>query len=180
MLAGHKFFDSYGLTDFKGGQIDHSATEESRIAQRHFMWNAVGLANFGWLAGLFLLMKRPRTQLAIPFSGWLMAAAMVNLIFWSLITFGPDETQTAHSSYSDILLLSIGLLSFVLTLPRIFYLLLFAWQLFNFWVVWVWSQPARILQPSLFQAPMFVMGVALAAGVLWWTLRRGNTQAEND
>ena len=72
----------------------------------------------------------------------------MNLIFWLMITFGPKETQTAHSSYADILLVSIGLISFVLTLPRVFYFLLFGWQLFNFFVVWVWSMPARIPPPE--------------------------------
>ena len=73
---------------------------------------------------MFLFAKRPRKGLAIPYSGWLIAAALANLVFWSVITFGPYETQTAHSSYADILLLSVGLLSFILTLPRIVFLLL--------------------------------------------------------
>ena len=49
-LGGEKVLDSYGLTNVESWHIDHAATEESRIAQRHFMWNAVGLANAwdGW------------------------------------------------------------------------------------------------------------------------------------
>ena len=171
-LAGRDFFHSYGLTDWKALQIDHAATDRSRFVQRFYMWNAVGLVNWGWLAGLFLVFKRPRPRLAIPYAGWLIAAALANLVFWSVITFGPNETQTAHSSYADILLVSIGLLSLILTLPRIFFLLLLTWQLLNFFVVWVWSLPARIAQPVVFQWPMIVSGVVLTLVLLWLTLRQ--------
>lgn len=170
-LGGDDFFNSYGLTDWKGPRIDHEATERSRNAQRVYMWNAVGLANLGWLAGLFLLVKRRWKGLAIPYGGWLIAAALANLIFWLMITFGPKETQTAHSSYADILLLSVGLMSFVLTLPRVFYLLLFGWQLVNFFVVWVWSAPARIPPPVTIQWPMMIVGLGLTLVLLWLTLR---------
>jgi hypothetical protein len=109
--------------------------------------------------------------LAIPYAGWLIAAALANLIFWVIITFGPRESETAHSSYADILLLSVGLMSFILTLPRVFYLLLFGWQLFNFFVVWVWSAPARIPPPVTLQWPMMTVGVGLTLVLLWLTLR---------
>lgn len=171
-LAGEDFFNSYGLTDWDGRHIDHAATERSRTVQRVYMWNAVGLANVGWLAGLYLLMtKRRWAGLAIPYAGWLIAAALANLVFWSIITFGPKETQTAHSSYADILLVSVGLMSFILTLPRVCYLFLMGWQLFNFFVVWVWSAPARIPAPVTLQWPMFIAGVALTLVLLWLTLR---------
>ena len=170
-LGGDDFFDSYGLTDWAGPHIDHEATERSRNVQRSYMWNAVGLANLGWLAGLFLLVKRRWKGLAIPYAGWLIAAALANLIFWVIITFGPRESETAHSSYADILLLSVGLMSFILTLPRVFYLLLFGWQLFNFFVLWVWSAPARIPPPVTLQWPMMTVGVGLTLVLLWLTLR---------
>ena len=170
-LAGEDLLNSYGLTAWRGPHIDHAATEHSRNMQRFYMWNAVGLANVGWLAALFFLIKRRHVTLAIPYAGWLVAAAIINLVFWSFITFGPYETQTAHSSYADILLLSVGLSGFILTLPRVFYLLLFAWQLFNFFVVWVWSLPARIAQPITFQLPMIAAGVALTLTLIYLTLK---------
>jgi len=173
-MGGPKFFDSYGLTDFQGGRIDNTATEDSRSLQRVFMANALGLVNVGWLAGLFLLAKwlrqRREVKLAIPYAGWLIAAALVNLVFWSVVTFGPNETQTAHSSYADILLLSIGLLGFVLTLPRVFFLLLLAWQLLNLFVVWVWSQPERMAQPITLEWPMLLSGVGLTVVLVWMTV----------
>jgi hypothetical protein len=134
------------------------------------MWNAVGLVNAGWLAWLVLLMRRRQAGRAIPYADWLIAAALANLVFWSLITFGPYETQTAHSSYADILLLSIGLLSFVLTLPRVVFGVLFAWQLFNFFAVWVWSLPARIAQPISFEWPMVITGGIVTLVLVWMTL----------
>jgi len=164
-LGGKDFFDSYGLT-----ARDGAAREKSRNAQRVYMWNAVGLVNAGWLAWLVLLMRRRQAGRAIPYADWLIAAALANLVFWSLITFGPYETQTAHSSYADILLLSIGLLSFVLTLPRVVFGVLFAWQLFNFFAVWVWSLPARIAQPISFEWPMVITGGIVTLVLVWMTL----------
>jgi hypothetical protein len=173
-------FNSYGLTDWDGPRINGEATERSRNVQRVYMWNAVGLANVGWLAGLYLLVKKHWKGLAIPYAGWLIAAALANLGFWLMITFGPNETQTAHSSYADILLVSIGLMGFVLTLPRVFYFLLFGWQLFNFFVVWVWSTPARIPPPITLQWPMLTLGVGLTVLLLWLTLRPKEIFAESD
>ncbi len=165
-LGGNDFFDSYGLTAW-----DRAAREKSRNAQRIYMWNAVGLVNAGWLAWLVLFIRGKRTGWAIPYAGWLIGAAFANLVFWSLITFGPYETQTAHSSYADILLLSIGLLSFILTLPRAVFVILFAWQLFNFFWVWVWSLPARIAQPISFEWPMMITGAVVTLVLVWMTLR---------
>lgn len=175
-LAGKDPFDSYGLTHVKAFQIDHEATERSRTSQRYYMWNAVGLVNAGWLAGLFLLVKRRRLT-AIPYAWWLIAAALANLVFWSVITFGPFETQTAHSSYADILLVSIGLLGLILALPRIVFALLFLWQIFNFFVVWVWSAPARIAQPYIIQWPMILMGTVITLYLLWFTWRQTDPEA---
>jgi len=78
-------------------------------------------------SGLLLLLNRRWRGggLAIPQAGWLIVVALANMVFWSVVTFGPDETQTAHSSYADILLLSVGLLSFILTLRE-----------FSFFCVW--------------------------------------------
>ncbi len=175
-FTGHDPFDSYGLTHIGGLRIDHQATERSRTSQRFYMWNAVGLVNFGWLAGLFLLWKRRWRSVAIPYAWWLIAAALANLVFWSAITFGPFETQTAHSSYADILLVSVGLIGLILALPRVFFVLLFLWQLFNFFVVWAWLLPERMAQPITLQWPMIIMGVAVTLVLVWLTLRQTNSQ----
>jgi len=171
-IAGEKFFDSYGLGDLSWLRIDHAATEKSRSAQGLYVWNGVGLVNAGWLAMLALAVKQRKQAVAIPYAGWLIIAALTNFLVWSLVTFGPRATLTAHSSYADLLLLSIGLLGFILALPRVFFLLLFAWQLLNFWVVWVWSLPARVWQPVAYQAPMIISGVLLAIALVWLTFRR--------
>ncbi len=156
LLAGHKFFDSYGLS---GGR------EAARIAQREWIWNAVGLANFGWPAMAIVLLRKRRLEGAVPFGFWLMALAIFNMVCWSVLTFGPGETVTTHSSYADILLLSVGLIGFILTLPRWVYFLLLAWQIFNFFVVWVWSVPASLSPVILIQMPELVLG-CMAAAVL--------------
>jgi hypothetical protein len=178
-LGGRKLFDSYGLSALRlqgGLHVDAAATEISRIAQREFIWNAVGIANLGWLAIPVVLLGARRKQFAMPFSGWLIGLAIVNFIFWSFITFGPNETITAHSSYMDIILVSVGLLGFVLALPRFVYVSVLVLQLFNFFVVWVWSLPARIAPPVLIQVPLLALGIGVMAVLLWLSFGRNVAQ----
>jgi len=86
----------------------------------------------------------------IPYAGWLLAVALANFVFGRLITFGPYETQTAHSSYADILLLALACWALFSPCGALFSVLLLAWQVFNFFVVWVWFVPVRINQPIVF------------------------------
>ncbi len=53
------------------------------------------------------------------------------------------------------------------------FVVLFVWQLFNFFVIWVWSLPARIPQPISFEWPMMIMGAAVTLALVWMTLRPG-------
>jgi hypothetical protein len=188
LIAGHKFLDTFGLTNIssQGGlHIDPAADESSRIAQREWIWNAVGVANFGWLAALFILLKRQGRRPAIPYAGWMIAAALADFIVWSLITLGPFETVTTHSSFADILLLSVGLLGFLLALPRFVALLVFALQGFNFFIVWVWSPPGALsvgsnpVNTHRLQLPLLVFG-ALFALVLLWHFGRSHFGAAED
>ena len=151
LLGGRKPLDTFGLGDVSvtgGLHIDHAAAESSRIAQREYIWNAVGLLNVGWLPAMILFLRRKNRAPAIPFSGWMIAAALGNLVFWALVTFGPNETVTTHSSYADILVLSIGLLGFLLTLPRFVCVALLVLQVFNLFAVWVWSPPHALPPPA--------------------------------
>lgn len=175
LLMGKKPLDALGLNvwSLQGGvHIDHRSAEESRIAQREWIWNAVGVLNVGWLVGLFILSKRRKKQLAVPLSGWLIAAALINFVFWSLVTFGPGETVTTHSSYADIFLLSLGLMGFILTVSRAVYLVLLAWQIFNFFFVWVCLPAIAVVLPgevlaSTVQFPLLIIGPSIATALLW-------------
>lgn len=170
-LLGRGFGDSFGLTDFstKGGlHIDPAAAESSRIAQREWIWNAVGVANLGWIGFAIVFLRRMRGP-AIRWSGCLILAALTDLVIWSVVTFGPNETTTTHSSFADILLLSVGLLGYLLALPRFVALIAFGLQVFNFFVVWVWSSHGAFAIPS-HQAPnlaLLIAGLAFATTLLW-------------
>jgi hypothetical protein len=162
-LLGRDPIDDLGLTGDREG---------SRFAQREYVWNAVGILNAGWLAALTLFLRRKRVR-AIPHTGWITLAALLNFLIWSIVMFGPRATITAHGSYTDILLLSAGLLGFLLTWPRLAVLLLLAVQVLNFFVVWVLFKPASVSTwtkatalPQL-QWPMLIAGLACACGLLW-------------
>lgn len=145
---------------------------DARVAQREYIWNAIGVLNAGWLviAGLLVLRKR---RAAVPGSAWLIAAALLNFAVWCVILFGPRATTTTHSSYADILLLSLGLIGFLLILPRIVVLVLFAIQVLNFAWTWVLFIPVAVptsitssTAPEL-QWPMLIAGAICAAGLIW-------------
>ena len=182
LLIGRKPLDTFGIADWSllsGLHVDRHSAENSRIAQREWIWNAVGLLNVGWLAGLFIVSRRRKEQLAIPLSGWLIAAALINLAFWSLITFGPNETVTTHSSYADIILLSVGLLGFLLTTSQLVYFSLLALQIFNFFVIWVWSPSSSsgsasdVIASSL-QFPFLLVGGLVTVAMIWFATGNAN------
>jgi len=162
-LVGPKFFTGYGLD------------ERARIAQRTHISNALGILNLGWLIAIILSIRRKR-QSAVPGAALLAGIALVNLATWSLILFGPAYTVTDHSSYADLLIVSIGLLGFILTAPRIIIVAAFAWQLVNFFLVWICFTPIPLPRPDNTHAPpelhwptlvcATVCAVALIAGFL--------------
>jgi hypothetical protein len=120
-------------------RVDAAIAERSRIAQREYIRNALGVLNIGWAVGLLMLVRR-RVNSAVPFGGWLIAAALVNFVVWSLVLFSPGATVTTHASYADILLLSVGLLGWILTLPRFAVVSLVVLQTANLLLVWVWPR----------------------------------------
>lgn len=139
-------------------------SEEARNAQREYIWNALGVLNAGWPAVLFLAFRRSKP--ALPCSGLLIGLAVVNLLIWCLVLIGPAYTLTEHGSYADLLFLSVGLLGFLLVLPRAAVLSLFALQVLNFFAVWVFIKPTLIRDGQL-QIGLLMAGAACATGLAW-------------
>ncbi|HTU47858.1 MAG TPA: hypothetical protein VMF91_22560 [Bryobacteraceae bacterium] len=144
-------------------------SEDARSAQREYVWNALGVLNAGWVA-LLLIAFRKNMAPALPHSGLLIGMAILNLLVWCVVLIGPAYTLTEHGSYADQLLLSVGLLGFLLALPRAAVLSLFALQILNFFAVWVFIKPALISGDEL-QIPLLVIGLA-AGSVLAWHFGR--------
>ncbi len=171
-MVGPEPFDGSGFTALGPGfRINRPMAEKTRTEQREFIWNAVGVINLGWLAGLLLLIRRK--QVAFPGAILLVCAALVNYLIFALLLFGPNGTVTTHSSLADILFLSIGLSGFLLTLPRPLILAVFALQVFNFVVAWAWSPPFTLtLPPDTFisyslQLPQLLLALLLASALIW-------------
>ena len=114
-------------------------SEEARAAQREYVWNALGVLNVGWLVAAACLLRR--RVAALPYSALLLGIALLNLLVWSLVLIGPAYTLTEHGSYADFLLLAIGLLGFVLLLPRAAIICLFVLQALNLFALWVFVTP---------------------------------------
>lgn len=139
-------------------------TEESRVAQREYIWNALGVLNAGWVAVLiFLFHKRAP---ALPFSRLLIGMALLNLLVWCIVLIGPAYTVAEHGSYADILLISVGLLGFLLGLPRVVVLLLFALQILNLFLVWIFVKPVLIKGAEL-QVGLLIAGALCATALAW-------------
>lgn len=142
LLFGRHPWDLVGLDAVRVRpelHVDGRAAERSRRDQLEYIWNAIGILNVGWLIGFAALVRR-RAESAVPFAPWLIVAGVVNLTIWSLVMFGPGATITTHSSYADILLLSVGLLGWIFTLPRFAVAIVFSIQAANFLLVWVWPR----------------------------------------
>jgi hypothetical protein len=174
-LIGPEPIETFGLNAFHfadGLKMDRQISERSRLAQGQYIWNAVGVLNAGWLGVLVTFLKR-RKKSALRYSGLIVIASFVNLIVWSLVMFGPRATFTATSSFADILLLSIGLCGFLLFFPPVVVFLLFALQILDFFVVWVFSPPDNLnlqtangIGPTL-QLPLLTIGLGCALGLAW-------------
>jgi hypothetical protein len=183
LLAGHKPFGMYGsfglqdLTISNGLEIDQAASESSRSEQREAIWDGLGLLNIGWFAGAFFLFKKRSTQ-KIPYSGWLILIVAVNMLFWCLIEMGPQYTTIVQCSFADFLLLSVGLLGFILELPSFLIFSILTIQLFNLFVVWICSPPyafnawAGTNYTVSLQLPLVVFGTFLALLLLFHLFRK--------
>ncbi|MBV9613068.1 MAG: hypothetical protein JO091_11385, partial [Acidobacteriaceae bacterium] len=137
-LIGPEPIRAFGLQSLKlhhGMQLDPVALEDARIAQREYLWSAIGILNLGWLAAAVIWFQRRRP--AIRASSWLLLAGIVNLIFWCVVIFGPSQTSTTRSSYADLLLIMIGLSGFLLALPRWIPLTVMLLEALNILLVWV-------------------------------------------
>jgi len=139
-------------------------SEQARIAQREYMWNALGVLNAGWIALLAVAFRKSRP--ALPCSGLLIAMALLNLLVWCIVLIGPAYTVTEHGSYADILLLSVGLLGFIMALPRVVLLALFALQILNCFLTWVFVRPPLIGAGEL-QIGLLIAGVGCAITLAW-------------
>ena len=155
----------------------------ARFAQREYIWNSIGVLNIGWLTALAAFLSKKNLR-AVPYAGWIILAALIDFLVWSLLIFGPHGTITTHGSCADILLLSIGLLGFVLTLPSLAILLLLALQLFNFFFVWVLFRPAAIptvisgASAPVLQVPLLIVGLLCTGVLLWYFAGPHNSQVE--
>ncbi len=140
-----------------------------RIAEREYIPEAIGVLNLGWLAALAICVMRRRAQL--PYAGAMICAALLNLLVWCLLLFGPGQAFTAHASYADILLLSIACVSFALMVPGLATAMLVL-QVINLFFVWVPFRPNAFILPTrmvvapALQWPMLTLAVCFG-GVLF-------------
>jgi hypothetical protein len=111
-------------------------SEQARIAQREYVWNALAVLNAGWIA-LAMALSRKLARPALAHSGLMIGLSLLNMLVWSMVLIGPGYTLTEHGAYADILLLSVGLLGYLLALPRLVIAALFVLQAVDFWIVWV-------------------------------------------
>lgn len=148
----------------------------ARVAQREYIWSAIGVLNLGWIAAAISLFRR-RQSAHLPHARVMIAAALINLLAWCTVMFGPAQTFTEHGSYADILLLSLGLIGFLLIAPRWILMALLAMQAINLVLVWVIFRPISfvlptraVVAPSL-QWPMLALAVVVGGALFVYFAR---------
>jgi hypothetical protein len=150
----------------------------ARVAQREYLWNAIGLLNIGWISAMFWLISgRRRGEAGVPYAGGLLGLAACNLFVWCALLFGPGQTMTEHGSYADLLLLSLGLAGFVLTLPGAIRVLVVAGQAANLVLVWAIFRPRSFVLPTReiseprLQWPMLALAILTGGAMLAYSVK---------
>ncbi|MBV8895107.1 MAG: hypothetical protein JO051_01240 [Acidobacteriaceae bacterium] len=151
------------------------SADTARVAQREYIWSAIGILNLGWIAALISLLRRHSARL--PNAAVLIMAALINLLAWCMVMFGPAQTFTEHGSYADILLLSLGLIGFLLLAPRWVLIALIGLEAVNLVLVWVMFRPASfvlptraVVAPSL-QWPMLMLAIIVGGAMFLYFAR---------
>ncbi|MGQ0520043.1 MAG: hypothetical protein ACT4PX_02680 [Actinomycetota bacterium] len=129
---------------------------------------ALGPLNAGWLAlaaGLFLHRRKAPAQ-------WrgavhMLGVALLAILVWALMMFGPGTTQIHQGSYATMILLWVGLAGVVGTWPRWCSAALAVVQLGYFMAVWVRNLPGPDGPVHLGDAAVAGVAGLLALAMLW-------------
>jgi len=110
-----------------------------RANEFYFIFCALGLLNIGWLSFWF---KKSRHRLYK--SGldpmrikYVLGLALVSLVFFTILMFGPDATIIHEGSYLTMILLFVGLAAIISTYSRNFSRTIIGLKLFYFLCVWM-------------------------------------------
>lgn len=172
-LVGPEPVSGFGLKAIHlagGVHVNQTELEAARVAQREYIWSAIGILNLGWLAIPCVLARRRDSEILSWL--WLLVAGAANLILWCFILFGPGATVTEHSSYADLLLVIIGLSGFLLALPRWIPLTVVGLELGNVLVVWLPFRPRSPNFQTVTQWPLVIFAALSFAALLVYTLRQ--------
>lgn len=142
-----------------------------RVAEREYLLYAIGVLAVGCLMAV-------RARSALPHAGAMAGAALLNLMVWSVVLFGPAQTKTAHGSYADIFLLSLAFIGIILTMPRVISAAVLGLQALNLVFVWARFRPASFVLPTravvspAIQWPMLAIAVVTGGTLLWFFVER--------
>ena len=144
--------------------------DRARVAQRDYVWGAIGILNLGWIAALASWVRR-RPASRLPHAAAMITAVLINFSAWCIVMYGPAQTVSETASYADILLLSLGLIGFLLLAPRWVLIALIVLQAVNLVFVWVMFRPASfvlptraVVGPSL-QWPMLMLAILVGGAM---------------
>jgi hypothetical protein len=154
---------SNAATAIAGGVTSWRGT---RVEEREHIPEAIGVLVLGAL--LAVLRRDPK----LPYAATMLRLALLDILVWCLVLFGPAHTVTDCASYADILLLSLACIGFVLIIPG-FAAAMLALQVLNLVFVWVLFRPVLFVLPTralvapILQWPMLLIAL-LVGGALFW------------
>ncbi len=163
-LIGPQPFGAFSLRPFhvQAPHLDPARLDRMRMTQKEYIWSSLGFLNLGWFAAVYL---RRRSGREITYSLYLAGAAVVNLLVWSMVLFGPGQTMTTHSSYGDVLLLATALAVFLTALPGWIPLAVMLLEALNTTVVWLSFVPVSPIFVTSIQVPLLVFAIVCGAGL---------------
>ncbi len=113
-----------------------STINDWRLYEREHIFAALAWANLGWLFVIWKVLQRRAMRLG-AYPSIVVAGAVASLVFWSLITWGPNETVVTHSAYAVDVVLFAALEIFIAGAPKWLSAVIVRAQCCDFVVVWI-------------------------------------------
>ncbi|MGA7932176.1 MAG: hypothetical protein WCA35_01215, partial [Kovacikia sp.] len=169
-IASHKWENFKVIFD---SQVPQKNQELSPYRMREeeffYLFKAVGILNGAWL----VLMLVPLARWLPPLNNFfnfslnqfkgvrmILGVALVSLLVWVLLMFGPATTILHQGSYATLLLLFTGLAGLIAGLSRFLAYFVLSLQILSFAAIWIFTLPP-IVPDAL--APILNIGMIAAA-----------------
>jgi len=154
-IANHKWENAKKLV---GHLSPPQSSEAWRTAEFFHLFRALNLLSLGGLIlPIVLLNKHWRSETATRATALILGLAIVSIVLWIVLLFGPGATVNHHGSYATMMMMFVALGYALGRLPASLTYFLLGGQVTIFAGAWLLDIPARNVPPTAMLAPNFPM-----------------------